>query len=143
VAANAAIQVCGCGSSPVYAYLGSSSPQEFRTNQVVLLAVLALVIFQVRRGICSRAWATFQALSTGPDSGCRLRSSSYWRSASWISTPCRPPCLAWRPTVCWAVAAPGVLARRAASNSALIGALPFGEHMDTFVGYPLRITPPG
>lgn len=52
IAANAAILALWMWLfHPVYPYLGIIfTRQEFRTNQVVLVAVLALVIFQVRKG---------------------------------------------------------------------------------------------
>ena len=52
IAANAAILALWLWLfHSVYPYLGIIfTRQEFRTNQVVLVAVLALVIFQVRKG---------------------------------------------------------------------------------------------
>lgn len=143
MAANAAILILWIWLfRPVYAYLGIIfTRQEFRTNQIVLLAVLALVIFQVRRGDFRPHLdaqpqlyppALFLAL------GCSflfLLAERYLDintlSATLFGLATYGLLGLWLRPVYWRNGLPAALL--------MIGALPFGEHMDTFIGYPLRI----
>jgi exosortase O len=127
---------------PIFAYLGIIfTRQEFRTNQVVLVAVLALVIFQVRKGdlrphldALPQLYPPALALALGGSllfllaehfldintlSATLFGLATYGLLGLWL-----------RPAY-WLGGLPAALL--------LVGALPFGEHMDTFIGYPLRI----
>ena len=127
---------------PVYSYLGIIfTRQEFRTNQIVLVAVLALVIVQVRKGglrlrpgalpqlyppalILALGGAIFfilaeRFLDINTLSATLFGLASYGLLGLWMNPSS------------WLAGLPAALL--------LIGALPFGEHLDTFVGYPLRI----
>ncbi len=127
---------------PVYPYLATIfTRQEFRTNQVVLLAVLALVAFQIRRGSLRLSPADLPQLQPAPLflalggsivfvaaeryldintlSATLFGLATYGLLGLWMSP--------WR----WRMGLPAALL--------LVGALPFGEHMETFAGYPLRI----
>ena len=127
---------------PVYPYLRTIfTRQEFRTNQIVLLAVLALIVVQARRGsfglqLGQRPQLHFPGLALALLSAAGFVASeslldintlsatlfglaSYGLLGLWIEPP------RWRQGL------PAALL--------LIGVLPFGEHMDTFIGYPLRL----
>lgn len=127
---------------PVFSYLGIIfTRQEFRTNQIVLVAVLALVILQVRKGgmrlrldalpqlyppaiILALGGAILfllaeRYLDINTLSATLFGLASYGLLGLWLSP------------ATWRAGLPAALL--------LIGALPFGEHMDTFIGYPLRI----
>ena len=127
---------------PVYSYLGIIfTRQEFRTNQIVLVAVLALVILQVRKGslhprpdtlphlyppaiILALGGAILfllgeRYLDINTLSATLFGLASYGLLGLWVNPPI------------WRAGLPAALL--------LVGALPFGEHMDTFIGYPLRI----
>lgn len=127
---------------PVYSYLATIfTRQEFRTNQVVLLAALALVAMQVRRGefrfhpeampqlyppalvMALGGAATFvvaeRFLEINTLSATLFGLASYGLLGLWL----RP--------VYWRQGLPAALL--------LVGALPFGEHMETFIGYPVRL----
>ncbi len=127
---------------PVYAYLATIfTRQEFRTNQVVLIAALALVAMQVRRGdfhiqphIAPQLYPPALAVALGGAalfvmaekfldintlSAALFGLASYGLVGLWL----RP--------VYWRQGLPAALL--------LVGALPFGEHMETFIGYPVRL----
>jgi exosortase O len=127
---------------PVYDYLGIIfTRQEFRTNQVVLLAVLALVIFQVRRGDLQPRIDTLPQLYLPAlvlAVGCAILYLLAERfldintlSATLFGLATYGLLGLWLRPAYWRAGLPAALL--------LIGALPFGEHMDTFIGYPLRI----
>jgi exosortase O len=144
VAANAAILALWLWLfRPVYAYLGTIfTRQEFRTNQVVLLAALALVTMQVRRGsfrlqpdVAPQLYPPALAMALGGAalfilaekfldintlSATLFGLASYGLVGLWL-----------RPAY-WRQGLPAALL--------LVGALPFGEHMETFIGYPVRLT---
>ena len=126
----------------VYAYLGTIfTRQEFRTNQVVLLAALALVAMQVRRGgfhlqpeVAPQLYPPALAVALGGAalfilaekfldintlSAALFGLASYGLMGLWL-----------RPAY-WRQGLPAALL--------LVGALPFGEHMETFIGYPVRL----
>jgi exosortase O len=127
---------------PVYSYLQIIfTRQEFRTNQIVLIAVLALLALQLRGkklriqlgapphlylpalAMIFSASAAFLLIERFLD--INTLSASFFGLAGygflglWIS-PRR-----------WRQGLPAALL--------LIGALPFGEHMQTFIGYPVRL----
>ena len=127
---------------PVFDYLAIIFSQEdFRTNQLVLAGVVGLIIFQMRRGFIRprlEAGPHFyppalilvlggsilyllveRYLDVNTISASLFGLASYGLLGLWLD-PRR-----------WRQGLPAALL--------LIGALPFGEHMQTFVGYPLRI----
>lgn len=127
---------------PLFSYLAIIfSDQFFRTNQLILLVVLALMLLQARRGgpglrLDARPqllWLPL-ALAFGASVGYLLVErfldmnilaaslaflASYGLLGLWLA-PAR-----------WRQGLPAALL--------LMGALPFGDHLQTFVGYPLRI----
>jgi len=143
MAANAAILALWLWLfHPVYSYLGIIfTRQEFRTNQVVLVAVLALVIFQVRKGdlrphlnALPQLYPPALALALG----CAILFllAERFLDINTLSTTLFGLATyglfgLWLRPAYWRGGLPAALL--------LVGALPFGEHMDTFVGYPLRI----
>jgi exosortase O len=126
----------------VYAYLAVIfTREEFRTNQIVLLGVLALIVLKVRKGKLSlhlyqlpQLYRPALALSLGGSllyllaerflnintfSATLFGLASYGLLGLWMA-PSR-----------WRQGLPAALL--------LVGALPFGDHMQTFIGYPVRI----
>jgi exosortase O len=130
----------------VYGYLGTIfTREEFRTNQVVLVGVLALLVSQARKnrpapGLLSGLNAYPQLhppalalalvgsalyllverfLDVNTFSATLFGLASYGMLGLWMQ-PAR-----------WRQGLPAALL--------LVGALPFGEHMQTFVGYPVRL----
>ena len=127
---------------PVYSYLRVIfTREEFRSNQVVLLSVLFLIFLQVRKGdlrprlnelpqlyfpaivlvfIGSALFLVNERfLDINTLSASMFALASYGLLGLWM----RPQ--RWREGL------PAALL--------LTGALPFGEHMQTFIGYPVRI----
>jgi len=126
----------------VYPYLGVIfTRQEFRTNQIVLVGALFLIFSQVRKGqlrphfnAAPQLYWPALALALGSSalylviehfldintfSATLFGMASYGLLGLWMS-----------PRV-WRQGLPAALL--------LVGALPFGEHLQTFVGYPVRI----
>ena len=130
----------------VFPYLGVIfSREEFRTNQIVLAGVLVLVIVQVRKDnpgtgfriqvneLPHLSWLPLalvvggsllyllveRFLDINTISATLFGLASYGLLGLWLR-PGR-----------WRQGLPAALL--------LVGALPFGEHMQTFVGYPVRI----
>lgn len=143
IAANAAILALWMWLfHPVYPYLGIIfTRQEFRTNQVVLVAVLALVIFQVRKGdLQPRLEALPQlyppALALALGGAVLFLLAEHYLDINTLSATLFGLATygllgLWLRPAYWRGGLPAALL--------MVGALPFGEHMDTFVGYPLRI----
>ncbi len=127
---------------PVFDYLSLILTREdFRTNQIVLVLIAALIVFQLRRERISlhldappQWYAPALALSIGGSilflllerlvdidtfSASVFGLASYGLLGLWM----RPQ--TWRQGI------PAALL--------VVGVLPFGEHMQTFVGYPMRI----
>ncbi len=127
---------------PVYPYLATIfTRQEFRTNQLVLVGALALLALQARRGelrlrldkppqLCLPALSLALAgsalfvlverfLDINTLSASLFGLASYGLLGLWM----RPR--RWRQGLTAALL--------------LVGALPFGEHMQTFIGYPVRL----
>ncbi len=127
---------------PVYPYLATIfTRQEFRINQIVLLAALTLLALQMRKGTLrlhlgqppqfytpALALALSGAigfvlaerfLDVNTLSAILIGLGSYGFLGLWMS-PSR-----------WRQGLPAALL--------LVGALPLGEHMQTFIGYPVRI----
>jgi exosortase O len=126
----------------VYPYLGVIfTTQEFRTNQIILVGVLALIIHQVRKGelrprlnSMPQFYSIALVMALGSSvlyllveryldintfSASLFGLASYGLLGLWM----RPH--DWR--------------RGLLTALLLVGALPFGEHLQTFVGYPLRV----
>ncbi len=126
----------------VYPYLGTIfTRQEFRTNQVVLLAALALIIMQVRRGDLRlqpasrpRPYMPALAMALGGAAGFILAERNLdinTLSATLFGLATYGLVGLWMNPTSWRGGLPAALL--------LVGTLPFGEHMQTFIGYPLRI----
>ncbi|HLA99560.1 MAG TPA: exosortase O [Anaerolineales bacterium] len=127
---------------PVYRYLGVIfTREEFRTNQIVLVGVIALIAMQVRRGDLRLRMDVLPQLYP-PALGLALLGSALFLaaehfldintlSASLFGLGCYGLLGLWMRPRQWRQGLPAALL--------LIGALPFGEHMETFVGYPVRL----
>lgn len=126
----------------VYPYLGVIfTTQEFRANQIILVGVLALIVHQVRKGELRPRFNSLpqfysialvmalgssvlyllveRYLDINTFSASLFGLASYGLLGLWM----RPH--DWR--------------RGLLTALLLVGALPFGEHLQTFVGYPLRV----
>jgi exosortase O len=127
---------------PVYAYLGTIfTRQEFRTNQIVLLAVLALIIFQARSGrlrlhINGRPQLHWPGLMLALAGSVAFIAAERWLDINTLSATLFGLATygllgLWMDASIWRKGLPAALL--------LVGVLPFGEHMETFIGYPLRL----
>ena len=127
---------------PLFDYLGIIfSREDFRTNQLVLVGVLVLIAVQVRKGrLRPRADAAPQLYL--PALILALGSSALYLaverfldvntiSASLFGLASYGLLGLWMQPRRWQQGLPAALL--------LIGTLPFGEHMQTFIGYPMRI----
>ena len=126
----------------MFGYLGTIfTRQEFRTNQIMLLAALGLIAMQARRGrfrprldqppqanrlalalivVASGLYLLVERfLDVNTFSATLFGLASYGLLGLWMQPR------AWR----WGM--PAALL--------LVGALPFGDHLQTFVGYPVRV----
>jgi len=127
---------------PVYSYLRVIfTREEFRSNQVVLLAVIFLIILQVRKGDLRPRFDELPQLYF-PALVLVLIGSTLFLvnerfldintlSASMFALASYGLLGLWMRPQRWKEGLPAALL--------LIGALPFGEHMQTFIGYPVRI----
>jgi len=127
---------------PVYPYLKIIfTRQEFRTNQIMLAAVVALIVVQIRKDsfqlrpdgmpqlylpaltlalICPLAFLLAERyLDINTLSATLFGLATYGLLGLYLHP------------AYWRAGLPAALL--------LVGTLPFGEHMDTFIGYPLRI----
>lgn len=123
-------------------YLGVIAAREdFRTNQLVLLGVVALIVLQVRAGrmpLTFSAWPQWRLVPLLMALG---GSAAYLIAERWLDMNTLSATLAglatygliglWLEPRDWRAGFPAALL--------LIGVLPFGEHLQTFIGYPLRI----
>jgi exosortase O len=126
----------------MFDYLGVIAAREdFRTNQLILLGVGALVVYQIRRGqwqlqmhAAPRPYRLPLALVFGG-------SLAYLAVERWLD-------INTLAAVFFGVASYGLLGLYLAPSSwrqglpaalLVIGVLPFGEHMQTFIGYPMRL----
>ena len=127
---------------PVYPYLATIfTRQEFRTNQIILIAALGLVIFQVRKGnlrIRPNALPSpyLPTLLLAVCSAAAFIAAERWLDINTLSATLFGLATygligLWMRPVIWRRGLPAALL--------LVGALPFGEHMQTFAGYPLRL----
>lgn len=127
---------------PVSGYLSIIfTRQAFRTNQIVLLAVVALIVMQSRRG---RFVLTLRHLPQLHPTGLMLAlggSIAFVAAERWLDINTLSASLfglatygllgLWMEPRRWRQGFPAALL--------LVGVLPFGEHMETFIGYPLRL----
>jgi exosortase O len=126
----------------VYPYLGVIfTTQEFRTNQIILVGVLALILYQIRKGelrphldILPQLYSTAILMALG-SSVLYLLVERYLDintfSASLFGLASYGLLGLWMEPRDWRRGLPTALL--------LVGVLPFGEHLQTFVGYPLRV----
>jgi len=127
---------------PMFDYLAIIfSREDFRTNQVVLAGVIVLIGLQARkRGLRLRVDAGPQL--TAPALAVALGGAAAYLaverfldvntiSASLFGLASYGLLGLWMEPRRWREGLPAALL--------LIGALPFGEHMQTFVGYPMRV----
>lgn len=128
--------------SPLLPYLKIIfSADNFRTNQVLLVAVVALIIMRIRReGLQLRlndppqpVWLPLALALTG--SLCYLLAERFLDvntlAASLAGVASYGLLGLWLPAQRWRQGLPAFLL--------LVGTLPFGDHLQTFVGYPMRI----
>jgi exosortase O len=127
---------------PVYPYLKTIfTREEFRFNQVVLLAILVLIVMQVRKGIFYldfRRLPRRNRLAIGLLLSCSvifLLSERFLEintlSATVFGLASYGLLGLWMDAHRWRQGLPAALL--------LVSALPFGDHMQTFIGYPVRI----
>jgi exosortase O len=126
----------------VYPYLGVIfTAQEFRANQIILVGVLALILHQVRKGALRprlnalpQLYSVALVMALG-SSVLYLLVERYLDintfSASLFGLASYGLLGLWMRPRDWRQGLPTALL--------LVGALPFGEHLQTFVGYPLRV----
>lgn len=127
---------------PVFPYLGTIFTRgEFRINQIVLLAVLVLLGWQIRKG----NWRL--KLSQQPKLHLPALILTLGGSALFIITE-RYLDINTLSASLFALASYGLLGlwmqpsrwrQGLPATILLVGALPFGEHMQTFIGYPVRV----
>lgn len=127
---------------PALAYLHIIFTQEdFRTNQLVLLGILLLLVSQFyRRRWRPRPWALPQ-WRPGPLALLLTTAVLFLLAERYLAINMLTAVLfglsgyallgLWLPPTTWRAGLPAALL--------LIGALPFGAHLQTFVGYPLRL----
>lgn len=115
--------------------------EDFRTNQILLIAVIALIVAQWRRSALLPRFDAPPRLASWPLALSLGGSLAYLLSERFLSVNTLSATLfglasygllgLWLEPARWRG---GLLAALL-----LIGALPFGEHMQTFIGYPMRI----
>jgi exosortase O len=127
---------------PVYPYLGIIfTREEFRTNQVVLLVVILLIVTQVRRGDIKPRLLAHPQLNPLALVLILFASALFIVSERYLDINTLSASLfglaiyglvgLWMDVQRWRRGLPVALL--------FISALPFGEHMQTFIGYPVRI----
>jgi exosortase O len=127
---------------PVYPYLGIIfTREEFRTNQVVLAVVVVLIAMQISKGDLKPRIFSLPQLNPLAialilfASGLFLVSERFLDintlSASLFGLASYGMLGLWMGETRWRRGIPAALL--------LISALPFGEHMQTFIGYPVRV----
>jgi exosortase O len=127
---------------PVFGYLAIIfSREDFRTNQVLLAGVILLIASQVRQGrlrlrIDSAPQVTYPALAMALGGSALYLAVERFLdintlSASLFGLASYGLLGLWMDPRGWRRGLPAALL--------LIGVLPFGEHMQTFVGYPVRL----
>lgn len=127
---------------PVFAYLAIIFGRaDFRTNQIMLIGVLALIVVRIRQAGVRFQFDPAPRLAPLPLAVALGGSLLYLAverlldvntvSASLFILATYGLLGMWWPAQSWRQGLPAVLL--------LIGVLPFGEHLQTFVGYPMRI----
>lgn len=129
---------------PALRYLGNVvTNDDFRTNQLLLLGILALLISEVRRGTADAPLRadTAPALRRGPLALVVAASIAFVAAERWLAVNTLSAMLfglasygllgLWMSPQRWRSGWPAALL--------LVGVLPFGDHLQTFAGYPLRI----
>jgi exosortase O len=127
---------------PVYPYLATIfTRQEFRTNQIALLAVSLLIVTQLRRGRLRISPADLPQLHPPALALMLTASVAFIAAERWLDVNTLSATLfglatygllgLWMQPHRWRQGLPAALL--------LVGVLPFGEHMETFIGYPLRL----
>lgn len=126
----------------VFPYLGIIfTREEFRTNQIVLAGALILIILQIRKGAINLRLHALPHLYL-PALALALGSSVLYLlveryldintfSATFFGMASYGLLGLWLRPQWWRSGLPAALL--------LVGALPFGEHLQTFVGYPVRL----
>lgn len=126
----------------MFDYLGVIALREdFRTNQLVLVGIVALILYQVHTGqfrvqleTAPRAYPLPLALALGGTLGYLVGERVLdinTLSATLFGIATYGLVGLWMSPHSWRAGLPAALL--------LIGVLPFGEHMQTFIGYPMRI----
>ncbi len=115
--------------------------EDFRTNQILLVAVIALIVARWRRSAHLPRFAAPPRLASWPLALSLGGSLAYLLSERFLDVNTLSATLfglasygllgLWLESARWRGGLPAALL--------LIGALPFGEHMQTFIGYPMRI----
>jgi exosortase O len=127
---------------PVFDYLTIIfSREDFRTNQIVLIGIILLIASQIRRGdlrpqIDAPPQLHYPALALVLGGSALYLAVERFLdintlSASLFGLASYGLIGLWMQPRSWRRGLPAVLL--------LIGTLPFGEHMQTFIGYPVRI----
>ncbi len=126
---------------PVFQYLGILfSREEFRTNQILLVGVAGLAVFQSRR-LSLRPHLDAKPQLYLPALGLAIGASlAYLASEKFLDINTLAAFLfglatygllgLWMSPARWRQGFPAMLL--------VVGLLPFGEHLETFAGYPLR-----
>jgi exosortase O len=131
---------------PVFDYLAIIfSREDFRTNQILLLGVLFLIAVQVRKGGLRLRLDAAPRLALLPLALALSGSILYLLVERFLDINTISATLfglasygllgLWLEPGRWRRGIPAVLL--------LIGVLPFGDHMQTFIGYPMRILTAG
>lgn len=117
------------------------SREDFRTNQIVLLGVIVLIAVQMRKGhlhlrVDAAPQLSYPALILALGSSALYLAVERFLdintvSASLFGLASYGLLGLWMQPRRWRQGLPAALL--------LIGTLPFGEHMQTFIGYPMRI----
>lgn len=126
----------------MFDYLGILALREdFRTNQLVLVGILALIVWQIRSGnfqidfhTVPRAYPIPLALALGGSALYLVTERALdinTLSATLFGIATYGLLGLWMTPRSWREGLPAAFL--------LIGVLPFGEHMQTFIGYPMRI----
>lgn len=126
----------------LFEYLGILALREdFRTNQLVFIGILALIVWQIRAGnfqiqfhTAPRAYPIPLALALGGSVLYLVVERALdinTLSATLFGLATYGLLGLWMAPHSWREGLPAALL--------LIGVLPFGEHMQTFIGYPMRI----
>jgi exosortase O len=115
--------------------------EDFRTNQILLLAVLALIVYRLRRDSVQVRLDARPHLHTPALVLATLGAVGYVLTERILDINIVSSCLfglatygllgLWMPPRAWREGLPAALL--------LIGALPFGDFVDVFIGYPARI----